>query len=123
MTPNQNLTIMQKDLAPFNSYQIRVAVFYLVEENRYNRYNASAIYQVVNLYIPSMTIQYDPNILALPINLNLEQQFFFDYSLVVDPDYLMYSANIFYNFALVTTVIYQYPIVNFRIWDYFEGFS
>lgn len=70
-----------------------------------------------------MIIVYDANLLALPINMNLVQKFKFEYELPVDPDYLLYSANLLYNFEVVSTIIYHYSTVNFRIWDYFDEFT
>lgn len=78
---------------------------------------------MVDEKIPHLKMNFDSNILALPINQNIQQQFQFEYQEIVDPDFLFYSANVIYDFGIVSTIVYHYPTVNFRIWDFFEGFT
>lgn len=47
----------------------------------------------------------------------------FDYKAVVNPDLLFYSANLIYDFDIVSVIVYKYTSFKFTLWDYFEEFN
>lgn len=78
----------------------------------------------MDLNIPTMKMVHDPNVLGIPVNINLDQSFEYNYQIKgLDTDKMFYSANLLYNFDIVNTVVYHYPSVNFKIWDHFQNFT
>ena len=46
-----------------------------------------------------------------------------DYNPIYDPDTLFYSCNLIYLFETVSTIVFEYKEVRFKIWSHFFNIS
>jgi hypothetical protein len=57
------------------------------------------------------------------INIQENQIIVYEYDAKFNTDKVYFSANLYYDFSIVSTIVFQYSTVQFTIWDYFDEFT